>query len=99
MPQGRDSNGNLQLILTSLLQLGQRQIRFGFNPAMEGSIMLGQAGAPIAANLFREALSGAAVLLPKPLDALAADTKPFADLAGAFAAFSRSNDSLSQIWT
>jgi hypothetical protein len=97
MPQGRDPNRNVQLIGTPLLQLGQRQVRLGFNPAMEGAIMPSQTGTPIAAYLFGQTLSGAAVLLPKPLDTLAADPKPLANLAGAFATFTRGNNSLPEI--
>jgi hypothetical protein len=99
MPQGSDPNRNLQLIGTALLQLDQRQVGLGFNPAMEGPIMPSQPGTPIAAYFFREELSSAAVLLPEPLDAFAADPKPFADFACAFASLTRGNDSLPQILT
>jgi hypothetical protein len=102
MPQGSNPNPNAQLFGTALLQLGQRQVRLGFNPAMESAIMPGQAGTPIATDLFREALSDAAILFPKSLHTLAADAKPFADLAGAFAVLTRSNNPLPEIlaqWT
>jgi len=97
MPQGRDANGHLELIQTPLLQFDQSQIGLGFNPTLEDSTMLGQAGTPIAADLFGEALPRATMLFPKSLDTLATDTKAFAYLSGAFATFPRSNDPLPQI--
>jgi hypothetical protein len=97
MPQGREPNRYLELGLTLLLQFGQGQIGLGLNPTPEQAIMLGQAGTPIAANLFGEALPRTTMLAPKSLDTLAADTKAFADLAGAFTAFTRSNNPLPQI--
>ena len=59
--------------------------------------MPGQAGTSIAADLFRKRLPGTAVLVPKTLDTLAADTESFADLASALAAFARGNNSLSEV--
>ena len=75
MPQRGDSNRDLKPGVTSLLQFGQRQIGLGFNPTLKGAIMLGQAGTPIAANLFWKALPRATMFAPKPLDTLTADTK------------------------
>jgi hypothetical protein len=97
MPQGRDPNRHLELGSTPLLQFDQGQIGLGLDPMLEEAIMLGQAGTPIAADLFGEALPRATVLSPKSLDTLAADTKAFADLAGAFTTFPRSNNPLPQI--
>jgi hypothetical protein len=97
MPQGRNPNRHLELCPTSLLQFDQGQIGFGFDPLLEETIMLGQARTPIAADLFGEALSRTTVLAPESLDTLSADTKAFADLAGAFTAFPRSNNPLPQI--
>lgn len=59
--------------------------------------MLGQTGTPITADLFGEALSGTTMLAPESFDTFAADTKAFADIAGAFTAFPRSNNPLPQI--
>jgi hypothetical protein len=97
MPQSRDPNGHLESSQTPLLQFDQSQIRLGFNPTLEGSTVLGQAGTPIATDFFGKALPRAAMLFPKPLDTLAADTKAFAYLSGAFATFPRSNNPLPQI--
>ena len=41
MPQGGDPNRNLELVLTSLLELIQGQVWRGFDPAMEGTVMRG----------------------------------------------------------
>jgi hypothetical protein len=97
MPQGRDPNGHLELGATPMLQFDQSQIRLGLNPTPEQAIMLGQAGTPIATDLFGEALPRTTMLAPKSLDTLTADTEAFADLAGAFTAFTRSNNTLPQI--
>jgi|HubBroStandDraft_1064217.scaffolds.fasta_scaffold391687_2 hypothetical protein len=97
MPQGGDPNRHLEPGATSLLQFDQSQIGLGFNPTLEQTIMVGQAGPPIAADLFGEALPRATMFSPKSLDTLAADTKAFADLAGAFTAFPCSNNPLPQI--
>ncbi len=79
--------------MTPLLPFDQSQIRLAFNPTLEEAIMLGQAGTPIATNLFWEALTRATMLVPKPLNTFAADTKAFANLAGAFSTFPRGNNS------
>jgi hypothetical protein len=92
MPQGRDPNRNLELGSTPLLQFDQGQIGLGCDPTLKAAIMLGQSGTPIAADLFGEAVPRATMLVPKSLNTFAADTKAFADLAGAFAAFPRSNN-------
>src|SRR5437016_5093569 len=92
MPQSRNPNGDLELFGAPLLQLGQRQIWGGFNPAMERSVISGQPGAAITTNLFRQTLPRAAMLVPKPFHALTTDTKPFADLPGSFPAFPRGNN-------
>ena len=97
MPQGSDPNRNLELVLTSLLEFNQRLVRLGFDPAMEGAIVRGQAGTPIAANLLGQALPRAAMLFPKSLNASTTDTKPLANLPSAFAARSRCDNSLPQI--
>jgi len=97
MPQGRDPNGHLKLGSTPLLQFDQGQIGLGLDPTLEEAIMLGQTRTPITADLLGEALPRATMLPPKSLDTLAADTKAFADLAGAFTAFTRSNNPLPQI--
>jgi hypothetical protein len=94
MPQGRDANRHVELGATPLLQFDQGQIGLGLDPTLEEAIMLGQAGTPIAADLFGAALPRATMLAPKPLDTLAADTKAFADFAGAFTVFPRSNNPL-----
>jgi hypothetical protein len=97
MPQRRGPNRDLKLGATSLLQFDQSQIGLGFNPTLEEAIMLGQAGTPATADLFWEALPRATMLVPKPLDALAADPKAFANLAGAFTALPGGNNPLPQI--
>ena len=97
MPKGRDPNGYPELVGTALLQFNQGQIRLGFNPALDRSIMLGQTGTPVAANLFGQTLPRSAMFIPKSLDTLAADAKAFRDFPGAFAAFPCSNNPLSQI--
>ena len=66
---------------------------------LEPAIMLVQTGTPITADLFGEALAGRQCSSPKSFDTFAADTKAFADIAGAFTAFPRSNDPLPQILT
>jgi hypothetical protein len=81
----------VQLGLTPRLQFNQGQIGLGFDPTLEEAIMVGQSGTPIAADLFGATLPSATMLAPKTLHTFAADTKPFADFAGAFAVFPRSN--------
>jgi hypothetical protein len=97
MPQCREANRNVQLSQTALLEFGQRQIRSGLDPALQPAIVGGQAGTAITANLPWQALAGPAMVVPKSFDTFAADTKPFANLAGAFATFPGRNDSLPQI--
>jgi hypothetical protein len=99
MPQGRQADGHLQLLPALFLQLAQGQTRLPDNPTAQGPVMLFQAGAPIAADLFGLALAGPAVLFPKSFHALATDTKTMADDTGAFSAFPRSDDPLAQILT
>jgi hypothetical protein len=99
MPEGRDSNRYLELGATSLLQFDQSQIGLGDNPSLKQTIMLGKAGTPITTDLFGETLPCATMLSPESFDTLAADTIAFADLAGAFTAFPRSNNPLPQILT
>src|SRR5579871_2366927 len=94
MPESGDPNRDVQPVQTPLLQFDQRQVRLGFNPALQHRIMVRQTRAPIATDLFRKALSGATMLFPKSLNTLAADPEPLANLAGAFAAFARSNNPL-----
>lgn len=97
MPQGRDPNRHPKLGATPLLQFDQGQIGPGLDPTLEEAIMLGQTRTPITADLFGEALPRATMLPPKSLDTLATDPKVFADLAGAFTPFPRSNNPLPQI--
>jgi hypothetical protein len=61
--------------------------------------MLFQARAPVTANLFGPALAGQTVLVPKTLHTFATDAKTPAHFAGAFPAFPRGDDPLSQILT
>ena len=97
MPEGRNANGDLQLILTALLQFNQGQIGLGFNPALQPAVVRGQTGAAITANLFGQALAGPAMLVPEAFHTFAADTKVLAHVAGACTAFPGGNDALSQI--
>ena len=87
------------LLKTPLLKFAQRQIGLVGDPSTQSPVMLFQAGAPIAADLFGLALAGPAVLFPKSFHALATDTKTMADDTGAFSAFPRSDDPLAQILT
>ena len=95
MPQRRDANRNPKLAQTALLQFPQRQIRLGFDPALQPPIMGGQTRTAITPNRLGQALAGSAILLPKSFDTLAADTKPLAHLTGPFAAFPCGNNPLS----
>jgi hypothetical protein len=97
VPQSRNPDGNVELLGAPLLQLGQRQVWGGFNPAMERVVISRQPGTAITANLFRQALSRATMLVPKPFHTLTADTKPFADLPGSFPAFPRGDNPPSKI--
>jgi hypothetical protein len=97
VPQRRDANRNPKLRQTSLLQFPQGQIRLGFDPALQPAIMGRQAGTTIAANLLGQTLAGPAMRFPKSFNTLAADTKAFADSAGAFATLSGRNNPLPQI--
>jgi hypothetical protein len=97
VPQSRDADGNFQLLKTPLLKLAQCQIRLRRDPTAQGSVMLFKAGAPVTADLLGAAHAGKTVLLPKPLHTFTADTKTPADFAGALTAFSRSDNSPSQI--
>jgi hypothetical protein len=99
MPQSGDANGNFQAFQAPSLEFAQGQIRLHCNPPAQGSVMLFQTGAPVTANLFGPALAGLPVLLPKALHAFTTDAKTSAYLAGAFSAFPRSDDPLSQILT
>jgi hypothetical protein len=97
MPQRRDAYRNPKLGPTALLQFGQGQVRLAFDPASEPPIMGGQARTPIAANLFRQTLARPAMRVPESFHTFAADTKAFADLAGAFATFPCRNSPLPQV--
>jgi hypothetical protein len=99
VPQSGDANGNFQVLQTPFLEFAQGQIRLCCNPSAQGSVMLFQAGTPVSANLFGPALAGQTVLVPKTLHAFAADAKTPANVAGAFPALPRGDDSLSQILT
>jgi hypothetical protein len=99
VPQSSDADGNFQPLKTPLLKLAQRQIRLRLNPTAQGSVMLFKAGASVTADLLGAAHAGETVLLPKPLHTFTADTKTPTYFAGALTAFSRSDNSLSQILT
>jgi hypothetical protein len=97
VPQGGDAEGDVELLPTPLLQLHQRQVRLLGNPTAQGPVMLLQTGAPVAADLFGLASAGQAVLLPKTLDASAADPEAPAYLAGSLSAFTCGDDSKAQV--
>ena len=99
VPQSGDANGNLQLLQTTALEFAEGQIRLRRNPSAQGSVMLFQAGAPAAADLFGPAPAGQTVLLPKTLNAFTADAKTPANLTSACSAFPRRDDPLPQILT
>jgi len=99
VPQSGDANGNFQTLKTPLLKFAQSQIRLRANPPAQGSVMLFEAGTPIATDFLGLALTRQPVLLPKTLHAFAADAKTPANVAGAFPMFPRRNDPLSQILT
>ena len=97
MPEGREANGNGQLLPAALLQFDQRQIRLRLDPALQPVRMGSQTGTPVTANLFGQALPGPAMLIPKAFHAFATHLEAPAHFAGAFATFPGRNDSLSQI--
>jgi hypothetical protein len=99
VPQSGDANGNFQVLKTPFLEFAEGQISLRRNPSLQGSVMLFQAGAPVAADLFGPALASQTVLLPKTLRALAADAKTPANFARTFPAFPRGDDPMSQILT
>src|SRR5208283_843193 len=99
VPQGGDANGNFQALQTPFLEFTEGQIRLRCYPPAQGSVMLFQAGASITADLFGLAFAGQTVLFPKTLHAFAADAKTSANFAGAFPAFPRGDDPMSQILT
>jgi hypothetical protein len=97
MPKRGNANGNIQLLPTALLQLGQGQIGLGLDPAPQSAIMGRQAGTPMAANLLGQTLAGSAMRVPESFNTLAADTKTLGHLASAFTTFPRRNNPCPQI--
>jgi hypothetical protein len=98
-PQGGDPNRNVQPIQTARRQLCQGQIRLGLDPALPPPIMGGQPRLAITANLFGQAVAGAAMLVPKTFDPFAADTVALAHFTGAGTALPGCNDPFPQILT
>jgi hypothetical protein len=97
VPQGRQTDDDVDLLPATLLQLTQRQVRLLPNPTAQGPVVLLQARTAIAPDLFGLALPGQTVLLPKAFDALSTDPETPANLAGACSALSRGDDPLTQI--
>lgn len=94
MPQGVDPDVDAEALVAALLELGQRQIGLSDKPVTQSPIMFFQTGAAVSANLFGLALTGQAMLLPKPFHTFSTHPKASADFASAFTSFPSCNDAL-----
>lgn len=99
MPQRRQTDLNIELVLAALLQLDQGQIRLPGDPALQPFLMFLQARLAVAADLLRPAVSARAVLVPESLDAFATHAEALTDFAGASALCARLDDTFTQIPT
>lgn len=99
MPQRREADLNIELVLAALLQFDQGQIRLLSDPSLQPFLMFLEPRFAVAANLLWPAMSARAVLLPESLHAFATDTEALTDLASASALRARLDDTFTQIPT
>src|SRR5688572_18806900 len=99
MPQRRETDLNIELVLAALLQFHQGQIRLLGDPALQPFLMFLQTRFAVAANLLRSAMPARAVLVPESLHAFATDAEALTDLASASALRPRLDDTFTQILT
>lgn len=99
MPQRREADLNIELLLAALLQLDQGQIRLLGDPSLQPFLMLPQARFAVTANLLRPAMSARAVLVPKSLHAFATHAEALTHFPSASTLGARLDDTFTQVPT
>ena len=99
MPQRRETDLNIELVLAALLQFDQGQIRLLGDPSLQPFLVFLQTRFAVTANLLRPAMSARAVLVPESLHTFATHAEAQTDLASAGAFRARLDDTFTQIPT